>query len=207
MISLYIDTSSNYLYTGLVQDDQLLVEAQVCLNQNLSIDALPIIVQNFEKVQLQPSDIDRIVVVNGPGSFTGVRIGITIAKVMAWSLQKPIVPVSSLEAMALSVSNCDYRLPLIDARRGYVYGAIYDKNMKSIVEKQYTPLAKLLELAKEVGSFTIISNDFFDGLSVVPYYPDILKIVQHVESCDSVDPHLVNPDYLKKTEAEEKYNL
>ena len=122
---LYIDTSSSYLYTGIVCDGKLISEVQENLQLDLSKLALPKIAEMFSENNLKPNDIDKIIVVNGPGSFTGIRVGLTIAKVYAWSLNIPIIPITSLEAMACSCEEDRMLVPIIDARRGYVYGAIY----------------------------------------------------------------------------------
>lgn len=205
MISLYIDTSSNYLYTGIVEDDQLLVETKEELGQQLSVETLPKIVQNFETTGIKPEQIDAIIVVNGPGSFTGIRIGVTIAKTMAWSLHKKIIPISGLQAMALSGHDADYYMPLIDARRGYVFGAIYDKQMNVVVEDTYCPLSELLSKVISKESVKLITNDKIESsLEQESYQPDIVKIVQHFILTPGCNPHLVNPNYLKQTEAEEK---
>lgn len=208
MICLYIDTSSQYLYTGIVKDDHLLVETHLELGQQLSQQALPEIIKNFEKVSLRPQDVDTIIVVNGPGSFTGIRIGITIAKTMAWTLHKKIIPISGLQAMALSSENAKYYVPLIDARRGYVFGAIYDQKMDAILEDQYISYQELVSQMEQLSDIKIITNDSFDTtMSVEKYHPNILRIVQFFEKSDGVNPHLINPNYLKRTEAEEKANI
>ena len=131
---LYIDTSSSYLYTAIVEDNILIDSIQEEYGQSLSEVALPKIVSMFNNNKLEARDIDKIIVVNGPGSFTGIRIGITIAKVYAWSLNIPITTISSLEAMAISSENQVVHIPMINARRGYVYAAIYDKNY---TDKEY----------------------------------------------------------------------
>ena len=102
---LYIDTSSSYLYTAIIEDEKILAEIQEEYGQSLSEVAMPKIASMFEKSNLSAKDIDKIIVVNGPGSFTGIRIGITIAKVYAWTLNLPITTIYSLEAMALSSDN------------------------------------------------------------------------------------------------------
>ena len=131
---LYVDTSSNFLYSGIVENNKILAEIKEEFGQNLSEVALPKIVELFDKTNLKAKDINKIIVVNGPGSFTGIRIGITIAKVYAWSLNIPITTISSLEAMAISSENEKLHIPMINARRGYVYGAIYDSSYKEILK-------------------------------------------------------------------------
>ena len=130
--------------------------------QNLSEVALPKIVELFDKTNLKAKDINKIIVVNGPGSFTGIRIGITIAKVFAWSLNIPITTISSLEAMAISSENEKLHIPMINARRGYVYGAIYDSSYKEILKPQHIELDKLMKYLNDKEDYEIISNDNFD---------------------------------------------
>ena len=130
MTILYIDTSCSYLYTAIVKDGLLLSYKAEEFGQSLSEVALPKIVEMFQENNLSPKDVDKIIVVNGPGSFTGIRIGITIAKVYAWSTSIPITTISSLEAMAISSENNTVHVPILNARRGYVYTAIYDSSYK-----------------------------------------------------------------------------
>ena len=99
---LYIDTSSSYLYAGISDEEHLICEVKKEFGHSLSEEALPEIAKLFTENKILPTDIDKILVVNGPGSFTGIRIGITIAKVYAWSHKIPITTISALEAMMLS---------------------------------------------------------------------------------------------------------
>ena len=142
---LYVDTSSDYLYSGIVINDVLVSECQEKLGKDLSKEALPRIISVFKKANITPKDLDKIIVVTGPGSFTGIRIGVTIAKTIAWSLNIPIVPISGLTAMAISNKQDGYSMPLIDARRGFVYGALYDNNINSIVEDSHILLEELVK--------------------------------------------------------------
>ena len=147
---LYIDTSSSYLYTAIVEDNILIDSIQEEYGQSLSEVALPKIVSMFNNNKLEARDIDKIIVVNGPGSFTGIRIGITIAKVYAWSLNIPITTISSLEAMAISSENQVVHIPMINARRGYVYAAIYDENQQELLKPQHI---KQVDLEKEYPKY------------------------------------------------------
>ena len=200
---LYIDTSSSYLYTAIIEDNKLLSEIKEEYGQSLSEVALPRIASMFEETKLNPKDINKIIVVNGPGSFTGIRIGLTIAKVYAWGLNISITTIYSLEAMALSSDNNTYHVPMINARRGYVFAAIYDENYKEILKPQHIQLVDLQEKLKEIDNYEIISNDEFDDIEVIPYEPNLLKVVDYFKDKENVNPHAVNPEYLKLTEAEE----
>ena len=201
---LYIDTSSSYLYSAIVEDSNLLAEIKENYGQSLSEVALPKIVSMFEELKMTAKDIDKIYVVNGPGSFTGIRIGVTIAKVYAWSLKLPISTILSLEAMAVSSNQKKYHVPIINARRGYVFGAIYDEEFREVLKPQHLKLEELIEKLKTIDHYELISNDTFDQeLELVPYNPDFIKIIEHFKNRKEVNPHSVNPEYLKLTEAEE----
>ena len=201
---LYIDTSSSYLYSAIVEDSNLLAEIKENYGQSLSEVALPKIVSMFEELKMTAKDIDKIFVVNGPGSFTGIRIGVTIAKVYAWSLKLPISTILSLEAMAVSSNQKKYHVPIINARRGYVFGAIYDEEFREVLKPQHLKLEELIEKLKTIDHYELISNDTFDQeLELVPYNPNFIKIIEHFKNRKEVNPHSVNPEYLKLTEAEE----
>ena len=203
MMCFYIDTTSNYLYTGISKDNLLLIERKLNLAHDLSTFALDEVRKMFLEVKVEPEDIDKIIVVNGPGSFTGIRIGVTIAKIYAYLLHKDIITVSSLEAMNVSNKEDKLHVPIINARRGYVFGAIYDKD-NIVLEEQYLTLEKLnLFLMGLNKDYVFISNDSFNDLETVKYDPDILKIINTYQNRDSINPHQVNPVYLKLTEAEE----
>ena len=200
---LYIDTSSSYLYTSIVENDKLISEIKEEFGQSLSEVALPRIASMFDKNNLSPKDIDKIIVVNGPGSFTGIRIGITIAKIYAWSLNIPITTIYSLEAMAISSKNNIYHVPILNARRGYVYTAIYDEDYKEVLKPCHILLTDLQEKLKDIKEYEYISNDEFDDLDVNSYSPDMVKVVNYFKDKENINPHAVNPEYLKLTEAEE----
>lgn len=201
---LYIDTSSSYLYAGIVSSGKLLCEVKKEFGHSLSEEALPSIVGLFNEQNLKAMDIDKIIVVNGPGSFTGIRIGITIAKVFAWSLNIPITTISALEAMSLSSKTNMIHVPILDARRGYVFGAIYDQDNNAIFLPKHIKLEELLQELQDKENYIFITNDVFESIeNKEPYDPDIEKIVNTFESKEPINPHAVNPEYLKLTEAEE----
>lgn len=201
---LYIDTSSSYLYSSIVEDNKVLSEIKEDYGQSLSEVALPKIASMFQNNNLKPNEIDKIIVVNGPGSFTGIRIGITIAKVYAWSLNIPITTISSLEAMSLSSNKKAIHVPMINARRGYVYGAIFDENQNVLLEPTHILISDLEDKLKKYYSYIFISNDEFEEFNIIEKYePNFIKIVEYCQNKENLNPHAVNPEYLKLTEAEE----
>lgn len=194
MKSLLIDTSSSYVTVKIVIDDAIVASFYDKITDDMSSKIFPIIENLFKISKINIKDINKIYVVNGPGSFTGVRIGVTIAKVLASQFNIEICPISSLEFQASGALNNS--LVLIDAKRGYVYAGGYDKDLNCIFKDQYIKYEDI-DLTKFE---TIISYDDFS--KILPN-PNVLKILNKYNN-KSVNPHKVNPNYLKLTEAEEK---
>lgn len=201
---LYIDTSSSFLYSAIMEDDVLVSFINEELGHDMSKNSLAMVSKMFDECNLVPSDIDKIIVVNGPGSFTGIRVGLTFAKVFAWGLNKEITTISSLEAMACSASGHEYYIPVINARRGFVYSGIYDKNLNEILSPCHIKLDDLYNHCKGLNDYVFITNDNLDLIGdVISYIPNFEKIINKFSTRESINPHVVNPNYLKLTEAEE----
>ena len=201
----YIDTSSNYLYTGIVDNNTLVTERKLNLSHDLSTFAIDEIKKMFDEKQNDKKNIKKIIVVSGPGSFTGIRIGMTIAKIYAYCFNIPITQITSLEAMNISCDSDTLHIPLIDARRGYCYAGVFYNN-KEIVPSKYILYNKLIEIVKEkeieLGKeSTFISNDNYENIE--KYDPNILKIVETYKDKENINAHLICPTYYKLTEAEE----
>ncbi len=205
---LYVDTTSNYLYTGVVENNEILGQVKKRFDHELSTMALATIVDMLNDIDVKPNDIEKIILVNGPGSFTGCRIGITIAKVYSWALNIPISLISSLEAMSTIKTDCDFVVPILDARREYVYSGIYDNKGNSILKDQYVKKSVIETAINNMSdNFIYITNDDIDlDGDVVKYDPDILEIVNRYKERENVNPHGIDANYLKLTEAEEKLN-
>ena len=208
MTLLYLDTSSSFLYTAIKKDDEIIAEIKEKLDNNLSKFALSRIEGMFKIKNISYDKIDKIIVVNGPGSFTGIRIGLTIAKTLAWAKKIPIVPISSLEAMALSAdSSHNYVVPAIDARRNFLYASIYDnKNKSFIMNEKYISIDTLnVALGNLYGDVVFITNDKLDiNYDIEPYDPKIDVLIDKFKDREAINPHSIDANYLKLTEAEEK---
>ena len=204
----YIDTSSNYLYLSIFSDNKIIAYHNKCYDKDLSKVTILQIEKLFNKAQLKPQEIDKIIVVSGPGSFTGIRIGMTFAKVFAWSLNKKITTITSLDAMAASCNSKKYVVPIIDARRGYVYAGVY-KNNEKILENQYIALEDLINyLNKLDDEYNFVTNNpKFNFDNILKYEPNFLNIINLYLNKKDTNAHLVEPDYLKLTEAEEKLDV
>lgn len=206
MITLFIDTCHHNLMVGVYEDYKELLLVNEVNDNHLSERLLPLIEKTVSSVNLDINDINNIIVANGPGSFTGVRIGVTVAKTLAYSLGCPIHTVSELLVMSSGNYTTKYVVPLIDARRDAVYGAMYSSD-NSIINDSYILLSELLNEVKDKVSLddvTFVSYENFDNINIKIPKIDLTQIIKDSLGSEGTLCHLVNPNYLKKTEAEEK---
>lgn len=202
MISLFIDTCTSNLIIAVCNGDKVLKQFIQKNNNDLSTNFTSFVESLLNDVNIKINDIEKVFVSVGPGSFTGIRIGLTFAKVLAWSLNIPVVPISSLEVLASGFGN-DVIVPILDARRGYVYSGIYNKNLDIIQENKYIYLEELNLFLDKYDSKIFVSCDQFNFDVNSPNY-QIDRVIKKHENDPGVNPHSLIPCYLKKTEAEEK---
>lgn len=209
MITLFLDTSYHNLVISIFQDKTEIYHLEEESNNNLSVRLLPAIEEAFKASNLEIYHLNKIFVVNGPGSFTGVRIGVTAAKTLAWALGIDVVAISEIEVLASSKTDKKFIAPLIDARRDAVYAGLYNEDLKILLKDRYINKNEFIEMVKRKVNFEnveFVSYDKFDDINVVIPKIDINKIIEKHIMDDGVDPHTLVPNYLKKTEAEEKLN-
>lgn len=210
MITLFIDTCHYNLIVGIYRDNEELILLNEKNDNHLSERLLPLIDKAFMQVNLDINDTENIIVANGPGSFTGVRIGATVAKTLAYSLNAKIHTVSELKIMATHTFNTKYVVPIIDARRDTVYGAMYSNILEPVIEDMYTPLSDLIDKIKEITSLdqvTFVTYESFENLTTIIPKINLSSIISENLDGEGILCHLVNPNYLKKTEAEEKLGV
>ncbi|MDQ0216471.1 tRNA threonylcarbamoyladenosine biosynthesis protein TsaB [Oikeobacillus pervagus] len=126
MTVLAIDTSNYVLGLSLLTEEKVIGEYITNIKKNHSLRVMPAIESFLKDCEVETNELSKIVVAKGPGSYTGVRIGMTIAKTLAWSLHLPLISVSSLAVLAASARYYPkYISPIFDARRGQVYTGLY----------------------------------------------------------------------------------
>lgn len=141
---LAIDTSNQPLAVALYADGQVLSYRETNQSRNHSLQLLPFIAEMMTEVQWQPTELERVVVAQGPGSYTGVRIGVTTAKTLATTLGIELVGVSSLLTLAANVEDSQTLVvPIFDARNDNLYGAVY-QNQQVIWPDQHTNINELI---------------------------------------------------------------
>ena len=130
---LAIETTTKNCSVALFDNDQLLSYKEESGENYIHSESLLFFIQEtFNKSNYNLKNLDAIAVSKGPGSYTGLRIGTASAKGLCYSLNIPLISVSTLKLMAYTVSikeDCFYYCPMIDARRNEVFAAIYDKNI------------------------------------------------------------------------------
>lgn len=218
---LAIDTSNLALGIAVVVDQQVLGEYITYLKKNHSVRAMPAINDLMEEVNVKPKELDRIVVAHGPGSYTGVRIGVTIAKTLAWSLNVPIVGVSSLEVLASNGQMFDGLVsPIFDARRGQVYTGLYgrtEKGFSCIEDDQILMLQDWLSSLKDKSKqilflgndvdihVNMIKNELGEQAMIGPFSlnnPRPSEVARLGMDKPSQDIHSFVPNYIRLVEAE-----
>ncbi|MCC2930204.1 tRNA (adenosine(37)-N6)-threonylcarbamoyltransferase complex dimerization subunit type 1 TsaB [Bacillus sp. LBG-1-113] len=224
MTILAIDTSNYTLGIALLRDNTVIAEYITYLKKNHSVRAMPAVHSLLNDCDLTPQDLSKIVVAKGPGSYTGVRIGVTIAKTLAWSLNIPISAVSSLEALAANGRHFDGLIsPIFDARRGQVYTGLYEYKsglLEQAVQDQNVMLTEWLEMLKEkdcpvlfLGHDTSIHKEtILDVLGTkgvigpaAQHNPRPSELAYAGADREAVDIHGLVPDYLRLAEAEAKW--
>ncbi|WP_350343362.1 tRNA (adenosine(37)-N6)-threonylcarbamoyltransferase complex dimerization subunit type 1 TsaB [Proteinivorax tanatarense] len=151
MLTLSIDTSTLTCSVAVTDEEKLLGQQVINTKSTHSQKLLPCIHSLLENLNITLKDIDLIGVAKGPGSFTGLRIGMATAKGLAFGLNIPIVGICSLKALAYS-SNVFENLvvPIFNARRNQVYGAIYSYEQDLYTEKLAPQSIKLEELLDKI---------------------------------------------------------
>lgn len=204
MITLFIDTSSIDVSIAIIKDNKILSSITKETPNKHSVYTTKYIDEMLKIAKLQPSDINKIMVVNGPGSFTGVRIGVTIAKTMAYLLNIDVIPVSSLKMLALSKKH-DYCLSVISANHDNYYLALYDKNNKEIIKEQFNTKEKVLEIIGKYNPTLVSEKEIeIDNYKISKQKLDFLNIVDNYKKELPVNCHFLVPNYLKLPGALEK---
>ena len=150
---LAIDTSGMVASVAIGNEEKILGEISLNYKQNHSVTIMPIIDNLLKMLEMDIEDIDYFAFSKGPGSFTGLRIGAATLKAMAHALDKKIIPISTLEAMAYNiVCNDRYIVPIIDAKAERVFAGIYENEngvLKPILNEHATTIRELLTFIKE----------------------------------------------------------
>jgi len=164
---LAIDSSGMVASVAVVEDDILVAEYSVNHKKTHSQTLLPMVDEIVSMVELDIDSIDAIAVAAGPGSFTGLRIGSATVKGLAEAMQKPVVAVPTVDALAYNAYGTDALVcPLMDARRNQTYTGIYEftklKNtysMTCLMEQSAVDVNEVIDVLNEMGREVVFLGD------------------------------------------------
>lgn len=221
---LALDTSTKVAGAALIEDGRLVCETNLVSGLTHSEKLMPLVDGCLKLAGWTPGDIDVIAAVAGPGSFTGVRIGVSTAKGMAEALGKPVVAVNTLDVLAAAFPGFGGVVaPILDARREQVYCAVYDGCLNELVPPDARKLTELLELPSIASASAVL----FAGDGVAAYRDIIANALgsraqfapphlllqragaaawlawRKAQAGDLMDAADLLPNYLRKSQAEQ----
>ena len=222
---LAIDCSAKSVSVAIAEGGKLLAEGFLNIKLTHSETLMPIIEQLLSNTRLTLADIDTFAVTAGPGSFTGIRIGISAIKGMAFAEEKPVFAFSTLEAMALSLANSNLFsgviCGLMDARRNQFYNALFKIDNGKVIRLTEDRMVEAENLKEELLDFNapvILMGDgaeLFYSISenneVFSLAPETNRVQRAAgiaikasldESLTPVSPDALQAIYLRKSQAE-----
>lgn len=182
MYSLFIDTHSAKITVALINEKEILKSTKNSENSH-SKYLMPMIEKLMDEYSVDVKDLRDVLVVNGPGSFTGIRIGLSEAKMFSYCLNIPIKTISSLDAFLVS-DNKDKKLCIIEDSKGY-YVKACDINNKTILEEQY-----------------VTDIDKFESYNIVKNELNLRSIYNYLKTVEAENTHAVKANYVKKIEVQ-----
>ncbi|MBE6157044.1 MAG: tRNA (adenosine(37)-N6)-threonylcarbamoyltransferase complex dimerization subunit type 1 TsaB [Firmicutes bacterium] len=181
-MNLFIDTHLNDVRIILFENNQIIKERIIEGEQQNSKLIMPII-----KKVLDKRIPETIIVVNGPGSFTGVRLGVTIAKTLAYTMKIPIRTITALECLALSTEEPE-KIVAFNDKNGYYIG-IFNEDYELIGNYEYLTNSEFNEFSQKYNVLSDIKVDYE-------------KVIGYASSKEPTNAHEVNPVYIKKIDVE-----
>lgn len=219
MIVLSVDTSTMISSCAVLEEGVIIGEMNINQQKTHSETLVPMIKEMLNRLDISPDQIDLYGVGKGPGSFTGLRIGMTTVKTMAQVFKKEIIGISTLEALAYSVTSSKKIIPLLDARGGRVYYGIYQWQEGRILEIEKDELVYLDDLLDSLPKEDFI----FAGEAARIYKNTLIEsgyevAVESLNSCIGKavcllalekkdkgildNPYTLAPEYIRKSQAQ-----
>ena len=218
MLILGISTSSNIASVAISKNTECIKELNINNNKTHSETLVPLINELLNETNVKLQDIDLIASDNGPGSFTGIRIGISTVKAIAESLNIPVVAVSSLEGLAYNINSSECICSLIDARNNQVYCGLFDSNHTLIGNYMADDINAVLKVINQTKNVTFVGDGAVahkDLLNISDFKFDNLLHAKNINLCafdkfskgEILNADSILPMYLRKSQAERMRNL
>lgn len=228
MIILSVDTSTESASCAVLDDEKLLGETSFNYKKQHSVILMDMIEDLLSKLHIDISEIDGFVVSKGPGSFTGLRIGMAAVKGLAFGCNKPLVSISTLDSLAFNMAFSEGIIcPIMDALRNNVYTGLYNFNgevLNKITDNIVVSIDELAAMLSSEGKAVYFVGDgiykfkdfFKEKLSNCYFAPTHLNIAKAaslgelglklLEAGVSEDLNTCTPIYLRKSQAEREYD-
>lgn len=211
---LAIDTSTMISTVTIASDSEIIGDFNVNQQKTHSESLVPMIESLLDLLGMSIKDIDKFVISKGPGSFTGLRIGMTIAKTLAQAGDRDLIAVSTLLALANNSSSDKLKAPMIDARGNRVYGAVYDKDFNEVIKEDLYTIDVFSKLVNELNSEVELIGEvaskyesLFVNAKTLPISfnncigKSLIKIgLENLDKSNNI--YELSPNYLRKSQAE-----
>lgn len=230
MLTLAVDTSCLTASCAIVQDQKVVAEISTQYGKTHSQKIMPMIKTTLSMIDKELKDVDLFAASVGPGSFTGIRIGVVTIKALAYSLKRPVCGVSTLDALAFTMPDFNGIIsPMLDARNSQVYNAFYRKTnnyIEKIFEESGIKIEEWIEQAKGYNEDLLVLGDGFSlhferlkevlGTRLInspqnTFYPrasaTALLAEEAYHNNRSTSPFELMPLYLRKSQAERMKNV
>ena len=214
MLILGIDTSTKICTCSIFDSENgVIAETSLSVKKNHSNIVMPIIDNLFKISDLTINDIDKIAVAIGPGSFTGVRIALGIAKGLAMALNKPLIAVNELDILeAIASGNENEIIPLIDARKERVYykyqNTYVDDYLINLISN-FDKNKKYVFVGDGATNYTnILKDNLGDNAVILPMYnalPRASILCELALNKEEANIYTLEPEYISKSRAEKKF--
>ena len=214
---LALDSTAKTSSVAVLENDTLLGLFSVNIQNTHSETLLPMVKSILESLKLTNEDIDAYAVSEGPGSFTGVRIGVATIKGLAFGREKPCVGVSTIEALYENLADCEGIVcPIMNARRGQVYTGAF-LNGERIIDDTCMMLDDLIPMLEEKGQPIRFNGDGYDlvlykNIANFRHTPELLRYqnafsvgkvaYKRIINSEFTSDEALRVEYLRKAQAE-----
>jgi len=206
---LAVDTTSEFGSVALLRDDELVDEMPVHAPKGFAQVLYGHLAELLERHALKPAAIDCFAAASGPGSFTGVRVGLACVKGLAEAVGRPAVAVSNLQAIA-SFGTAPLRAPVLDAHRGEVYGAVYDAESRIVTAEVVAKFEAWLATLPD-GELEFVASGFTPPLAGTRFEHARVRtaprslagaIARLASRAAPQDPAALDANYVRRSDAE-----
>jgi tRNA threonylcarbamoyladenosine biosynthesis protein TsaB len=212
-LTLAVDTTHEYGSLALARGEEVLAEVLLHAPTGFSRVLYRHLAELLARCGVKVGDIDCFASASGPGSFTGVRVGLACVKGLAEATGKPAVAVSNLQALS-TFGSAPLRAVVLDARRGEIYGAVYDAGARLVAPEVVAPLSAWLETLPVAGELEFVSPDFtlfeaalagarFAAIPIRSAPPTLAAAVARLAAkAEAQDPAALDANYVRRPDAE-----